>query len=153
MANSSQSHDGTTPPAEPKPRRANLKPGEVLCNHCAAKCCRYFALPLDTPSTWEEFDSLRWFLMHDRAAVFVEDDCWYLLVQTPCKHLRPDNLCSIYATRPGICRQYKTGNCEFQENWVYDHFLETSEQVEEYVEAVLGPRRGASFRSEKPRGK
>jgi uncharacterized protein len=134
----------------PGPPRDTLAPGEVLCGHCTAKCCRYFALPLDAPTTWREFDYIRWFLLHDRAAVFVEDGSWYLLVHTPCKHLREDHLCEIYDRRPRICREYTTAKCEYEEDWVYDHYLETSEQVEEYAEAVLGQRRGRGFRSPRP---
>jgi len=133
-----------------KPGRENLVPGEVLCAHCTGKCCRYFALPLDAPATWPDFDTLRWFLLHELSALFVEEGSWYLLVHTPCKHLGPDNRCGIYARRPGICRRYTTTKCEYDENWVYDHYWETAEQIEEYAEAVLGPRRGASFRSPRP---
>ena len=32
-----------------KPSRDQLKPNEVLCDYCVAKCCRYFALPIETP--------------------------------------------------------------------------------------------------------
>ena len=32
-----------------KPRRKDVPKDQVLCDHCTAKCCRYFALPLDTP--------------------------------------------------------------------------------------------------------
>jgi Fe-S-cluster containining protein len=127
--------------------REDLAPGEVLCSYCPAKCCRYFALPIDKPTTWRDFDFMRWFLLHDRASVFTEDGCWYLLVHTACKHLRSDNLCGIYPTRPQICRTYTTDKCEYEEDWVYDQYWETAEQVEEYAEAVLGPRPGGSFRS------
>jgi len=127
--------------------RTELKPDEVLCSYCPAKCCRYFALPIDKPRSWHEFDYVRWFLMHERAAVFVEGRDWYLLVLTKCKHLGENNLCNIYPVRPNICRDYTTKNCEYEDHWVYDHFWETSEQVEEYAEAVLGPRRGRGFRT------
>jgi uncharacterized protein len=36
--------------------REKLKPGECLCSYCTAKCCRYFALPIEEPTTWKEFD-------------------------------------------------------------------------------------------------
>ena len=137
-------------PPRSKPHRQDLAPGDCLCNYCTAKCCRYFALPLDTPTTWKDFDFLRWFLLHERASAFVEDGTWYLLVHTLCRHLRADNLCGIYETRPNICRAYKTTNCEYEDDWVYDHYLETAAQVEEYALARLGPRRGQSFRSPKP---
>jgi len=133
-----------------KPRREELRPDECLCSYCPAKCCQYFALPVDTPTTWTEFESIRWFLLHERAAMFVEDGDWYLLVYSRCKHLRNDNLCGIYATRPKICRDYSTTKCEYDDNWVYDRYFETPEQVEEYAEAVLGPRRGRGIRSPQP---
>ena len=85
-----------------------------------------------------------------RASIFTDEGCWYLLVQNVCKHLRDDQLCDIYDTRPQICRDYSTVNCEYEDDWVYDHYFETSEQVEEYAEAVLGPREGGTFRSPKP---
>jgi Fe-S-cluster containining protein len=122
-----------------------------LCEHCTAKCCRYFALPIEEPTGWKDFEFIRWYLLHDRATVFIEDDVWYLLVHTRCKHLRDDNLCGIYETRPQICRDYSTKRCEYEDDWVYDHYFETPEQIEEYAEAVLGPRKGRDFRSPRPR--
>jgi Fe-S-cluster containining protein len=132
-----------------KLRREEIPPGDVLCDHCTAKCCRYFALPIDEPTEMEDFEYLRWFLLHDRAAAFTEDGSWYLLVYTECKHLQADNRCGIYATRPQVCRDYSTHNCEYEDDWVYDQYFETSEQVEEYTEAVLGPTKG-NIRSQPP---
>jgi len=97
-----------------KPRRKDLKPGEVLCSYCAAKCCRYIALAIDTPECWADFEYIRWYLLHERAAVFTEEDTWYLLVYNRCKHLGEDNLCKTYETRPQICRDYTTKNCELR---------------------------------------
>ncbi|HYW81568.1 MAG TPA: YkgJ family cysteine cluster protein [Thermoguttaceae bacterium] len=134
-----------------KPRRKDLGPDEVLCSYCPAKCCCYFALPIDEPESWEEFEYIRWYLLHERATVFIEEDSWYLLVHNRCKHLGNDNLCGIYATRPQVCRDYTTKNCEYDDQWVYDHYWETPEQVEEYAEAVLGPRKGDDFRSPRPK--
>ncbi len=134
-----------------KPCREALKPGELLCAYCAAKCCRYFALPIETPTTWKEFEYIRWYLLHERAAVFLEDGDWYLLVHNRCKHLDDDNRCLKYETRPQVCRDYSTKKCEYEDDWVYDHYFEAPEQVEEYAEAVLGPRKGRGIRSPKPK--
>jgi Fe-S-cluster containining protein len=131
-------------------RREDLKPGEVLCDHCTAKCCKYFALPMDRPTKRKDYDFVRWFLLHDRASAFVEDGTWYLLVNTRCKHLQEDNRCGIYQTRPQICREYTTNDCEFDEDWVYDQYFEAAEQVAEYAEAVLKPKSGESIRSPRP---
>lgn len=134
----------------PKIRRDQLRPGEVLCDHCPAKCCHYFALPIDTPTELRDFEFIRWYLLHDRATVFTEDDTWYLLVHTTCKHLGADHRCGIYETRPQICREYSTDDCEYDDTWVYDRYFETPEQVAEYAEAVLPDRRGHGIRSRKP---
>ena len=123
--------------------------GKVLCEYCTAKCCRYFALPIDTPACHEDFEYIRWYLLHDRATVFTEDENWYLLVHTVCKHLLPDNRCGIYETRPQICRDYTTENCEYDDDWTYEKYLETPEQVWEYQEAVL-QKKGQNIRSPKP---
>ena len=132
-----------------KPKRADVDEAK-LCDYCTAKCCKYFALPIETPDTQEEFDFIRWYLLHDRATVFVEDGSWYLLVHTDCKHLRDDNLCGIYDSRPQICRDYSTKACEYEDQWTYEQYFETPEQVHEYAEALYGPKRGKRIRSPKP---
>ncbi len=135
-----------------RPRREELGSCENLCAYCTARCCRYFALPIDTPESRRDLDFIRWYLLHDRASIFVEDDTWYLLVHTVCKHLRPDHRCGIYDTRPQICREYTTRNCEYEDGWTYDHYFETPEQVEEYAEAVYASESGESIRSPRPVG-
>jgi len=121
-----------------KPKRNTVPADQVLCEHCTAKCCRYFALPLETPTTREEFEYIRWFLLHDQATVFTEEGEWYVCVHTVCKHLQDDHRCGIYETRPRICREYTTKDCEYEDDWVYDRYFETAEQVEEYMDAMLG---------------
>jgi uncharacterized protein len=137
--------------AKSRPRRDDLPKDANLCMYCTAKCCRYFALPIEEPEDWADFEYIRWYLLHERATVFREEEVWYLLVHNRCKNLRDDNLCAEYETRPQICRDYTTKNCEYDDDWVYDHYWETPEQVLEYAEAVLGPPKGQSFRSPKPR--
>ena len=130
------------------PREA-VPPDKVLCEYCSAKCCRYFALPIDAPETFADYEYIRWYLLHDRASVFREDEDWYLLVHTTCKHLQYDNRCGIYETRPQICREYSTNDCEYEDDWTYDFYLETPEQVYEYAEAIL-QKKGQEIRSPKP---
>ena len=138
-----------TAAALPKLRRKDVPKDKVLCEYCTAKCCRYFAVTIETPEEHKDFEYIRWFLLHDRATVFKEDDDWFLLVHTECRHLQPDNRCGIYETRPNVCREYSTKDCEFEDDWTYDFYLETSEQVSEYMEAVL-QKKGHSIRSPKP---
>jgi len=105
---------------------------------------------MELPTTRDDWEYIRWFLLHDKASVFKEDDNWYLLVSTECKHLLPDNRCGIYHTRPKICREYSTDECEYDDDWLYERFLETAEQAWEYAEAILPPEKGQSIRSPKP---
>lgn len=132
-------------------KREELRPGEILCDYCTAKCCRYFALPIDTPVTGKDFDFIRWYILHGGASVFTEDETWYLIIHSECKHLMPDNRCGIYETRPRICGEYSTEDCEYDDEHCYDRYFETAEQVQEYAESVLGQRNGRSLRSPKPR--
>jgi len=137
---------------EPRPQkisRHQLKPGEVLCDYCIGRCCRYFALPIDKPTTFADYEYIRWYLLHERATVFTEDDQWYLLVHTPCKHLGDDNRCGIYDTRPQICRDYSTDKCEFDDDFTYERYFETPEQIAEFAEAVLQSP-GQDIRSPRP---
>ena len=132
-----------------KPDREDLAPDDCLCNYCTAKCCKYFALPIDTPKSTKDFDFIRWYLLHERATVFVDEGTWYILVHTQCRHLREDNLCGIYHTRPQICRDYSTDNCEYDDTWTYEQYFELPEQITEYVEATL-PKKKRGIRSAKP---
>ncbi len=133
-----------------RPKRSEVPPEDCLCDYCTAKCCQYFALPIEKPTDQADLDHIRWYLMHEHAAIFVEDDQWYLLMQTRCKHLQPDFRCGTYETRPQICRDYKTDNCEFDDDAVYDMYFETSEQVAEYMEAMRVTRNGPVARSPEP---
>lgn len=122
-------------------KRDDLKYGEVLCSYCTAMCCRYFSVPIDTPTTRNDFDNLRWFMLHGHVTVYVEDETWYLCVYGDCKHLLPDHRCGIYTERPQICRDYSTDACEYDDDGLHDRLFETPEQIWEYAEAVLPPRR------------
>jgi Fe-S-cluster containining protein len=121
-------------------KRENLPAGEILCSYCTARCCRYFAMGIDPPKTWADFDNMRWYMMHGPVSIFVDAGKWYLMVQADCQHLLPDNRCGAYETRPEICRLYTTENCEYDDDGVYDQFFETPEQLWEYAHAVLPPK-------------
>ncbi|MEZ5944637.1 MAG: YkgJ family cysteine cluster protein [Planctomycetaceae bacterium] len=128
--------------------REELKEGEVLCDYCTARCCRYFALPVDTPDCRADFDNFRWYMVHGRVAFFVEDGTWYLMIYADCKHLQEDHRCGIYETRPQICRNYSTDACEYEDDTLYDMFFETPEQIWEYAEALYPAQPGRKFSSQ-----
>ena len=89
---------------------------KVSCNKCAGLCCRYFALPIETPDEKSDYDDIRWYLCHKSTTVFVEDGDWYINIKNKCKHLsEKEHKCKIYNTRPKICRGYKTADCDLIE--------------------------------------
>jgi Fe-S-cluster containining protein len=108
------------------------------CHLCTASCCRYFALEIDKPSNKRDYDHIRWYLMHEGVVVWVQDDDWYLEVRTTCRHLRHDNTCGIYETRPQICRDYGLPGadpCEyFTQDLEYDLFFSNDAEFEAWVD-------------------
>ncbi|WP_240911139.1 YkgJ family cysteine cluster protein [Paludisphaera soli] len=123
-----------------KPTRDQLKPGESLCDYCTGKCCRYFSTPIETPTAWDDYDAIRWYLAHELTLVYVHEETWYLLVSSKCQYLLEDYRCAIYHDRPKICREYTTKDCEYDDDWSFDKVFETPEQIWEYAEALLPPR-------------
>ncbi len=122
----------TAPHEAPTPRPEDGPP----CHVCTARCCKYFALEIDAPRARADFDQIRWFLMHEGIAVWVEDGDWYLEVRTVCRHLQPDNSCGIYETRPEVCREYGTKKdpCEFfTDDLEYDLHFESDTQFDAWL--------------------
>lgn len=114
---------------------------ECLCDRCTALCCRYFALEIDEPETAEEFDDIRWYLAHENVHIFIEDDEWFLSVQTRCQYLQDDNRCGIYEDRPKICREYTTENCDYYTGqYDFQQYFTKPEQLEAYAQTVLGEK-------------
>jgi Fe-S-cluster containining protein len=126
-------------PSMQSPQEAKEAADGSLCQRCTALCCRYLALQIDEPESPEQFDDVRWYLLHEQVHVFVEDGGWYLSIQTPCEHLQPDNRCGIYEDRPKICREYTTDACEYHlGNEGYEQYFTQAVQLEAYASATLG---------------
>ena len=43
-----------------------------ICTRCLAKCCRYFMLQIDTPSSKDDFENIRWYLAHRGVSVVID---------------------------------------------------------------------------------
>lgn len=127
-----------------------------LCDQCAALCCRYFALPIDNPQSARQYDDIRWYLCHENVVVFIEKKQWYIGFMSRCKHLQPDNRCGIYETRPRICREYSTDNCDFHGGeYNFEQLFTSAEQLHLYAKEQLAKpkrnRRRKSSRRPPPR--
>ena len=105
------------------------------CEKCKGLCCRYFALPIETPEEKSDFDDIRWYLCHKDVTVFVEDGDWYLNIKNKCRHLTEKNhKCRNYQNRPNICRKYRHSDCDFTEGeYDYELHFTDDKQMEEYI--------------------
>ena len=113
---------------------------KIICDKCTGLCCRYFALPIEDPEDWDDYDDIRWYLSHENITVFLEDGDWYINIQNKCKHLsEKDYQCGIYDKRPNICRGYKTADCDFTGNeYDYELHFQNAEQMEAYMKIKFG---------------
>jgi len=112
---------------------------EVLCDKCTGLCCRYFALPIETPKERSDYDDIRWYLCHKNVTVFVEDGDWYINLNNRCRYLSgKDHKCKIYSKRPKICRQYRHKDCDLTEG-DYDYHLHftNDRQIEKYMKTKV----------------
>ncbi len=118
------------------------KERDCLCPQCAGLCCRYVALPIETPETKDDYDDVRWYLAHEGFSVFVEDDEWYVNIASRCKYLNANNMCSIYEKRPKICRKYSDDNCDYHGgDYGYDLYFSCAEDLEEYMDKKFNKKK------------
>ena len=134
---------------------------KVLCHDCTGLCCRYMALPVDTPVDREDFDDIRWYLIHRGVSVFVDKDDWYINIKNKCKYLSAKNhRCKIYEKRPKICREHKMIDCECTcDEYDYGLHFTNDKQMEEYIKVKFDnnkldrPHNGKNKRKKRVRTK
>lgn len=110
------------------------------CQTCRALCCRYFCFQIDEPTDYDEFEDIRWYLLHQGVRVHIDEDgAWFIQIDNPCQALDANNRCTIYEDRPLICRGYSTDNCEAtDDDYGYREEFTTPEQLAAYARRVLG---------------
>lgn len=87
---------------------------ETKCSLChGSKCCTYITQQINTPTSMSDFDTLLWQLAHHDVQAYKDEDGWFLLVNTRCRHLVDGAGCGIYDTRPQICRDHSNDYCEY----------------------------------------
>ncbi len=106
-----------------------------LCAKCTGLCCRYFALPIETPEDKDDYEDIRWYLCHEGTSVFVEEGNWYINIQNKCKYLSEETYkCSNYEKRPKICREYTTDDCDLIDGeYDYELHFTDDKQMAEYI--------------------
>ncbi len=112
-----------------------------MCRECGGKCCQYFCFQIDEPDSFEEFDDIRWFLLHEDITVHVDEGDWYISIANRCKALAEDGRCKLYEDRPLICRRYTMDTCDFTSgDYGYEDHFRTPEDIEAYAKKVLGKK-------------
>lgn len=110
------------------------------CDGCGGLCCRSFILPIDTPETREDFDILRWLVLHRGVTFLVRESAWELEIDLPCEHVRDDGRCAIYNRRPHVCVNYEVASCERHRPPRYDATIADEHALEAYIVARYGMR-------------
>lgn len=115
---------------------------DPMCRQCQSKCCRYFCFQIDEPNSFEEFENLRWFLLHEGISIHIDEGNWFISISNKCKHLDDDGRCLSYDSRPVICRKYTTDGCDATGgDYEYDELFESAEQVAAYARQKLGHKK------------
>ncbi|MBN1256588.1 MAG: YkgJ family cysteine cluster protein [Planctomycetes bacterium] len=107
------------------------------CDGCGAKCCRYFALEIDTPEDRADFEDLRWYISHENTVLYVEEGTWYLHINNDCRFRAADNRCTNYSSRPTMCREHSPKDCERFEPWSCDLKFTNLAELECYITAFF----------------
>ncbi len=107
------------------------------CIQCDALCCRYIAVEIDEPTTKQDFDNIRWYLLHKKVQVFTShDDDWYIETVTDCEWLGEDHRCLHYEDRPRLCRDHGSDEdilCEHVDS-PYKLLFKNIESFEAYLD-------------------
>jgi Fe-S-cluster containining protein len=117
------------------------------CRLCNARCCRYFCFPIDTPCTREDFDQVRWYLVHEHVQVHIDPaGDWWMFVENRCRWLEETNAgprCANYGRRPLICRGFSPRTCDFTMGpYATQRQFDTADELEAYACELLGePKR------------
>jgi Fe-S-cluster containining protein len=91
-------------------------------------------VPLDAPRTRNQKDLFRWYLLHQNVEIYIDHDRqWQILFKTPCNKLLENGMCSIYETRPQICRDYSADSCS-RVGRDYVELFRTPADLEQYFE-------------------
>ncbi len=100
-----------------KIRCKTTRQADNKCDLCTSSlCCTYFTQQIDTPRSKYDYEHLLWQISHEHVKIYKDDDGWYLLVTTKCRHLvEPGGRCGIYPVRPQICRDHDNDYCEYDQ--------------------------------------
>jgi len=108
------------------------------CMACKGHCCNHISLPIDKPKCKQDYDYIRWYLMHKNVFVYIDfDNTWMIEFRSPCINIQTDGRCGIYENRLKICSDFppKDEECEFlNDSPTNKKLFSTVEEFEVYLE-------------------
>jgi len=109
------------------------------CKVCGSKCCSYFCFEIDEPDDYDEFEDVRWYILHEGVSVHLDEGSWFISIMNPCEMIEADGHCRIYADRPIICRKYDLANCDQTlGDYGYEQEFHTGDDLMAYARKTLG---------------
>jgi Fe-S-cluster containining protein len=120
-------------------------PKNAYCRKCPAVCCKNLAMAIGKPKTPKEIADLKWQLHFDTVKVYVHKHHWYQLVEGRCMYLGKDNRCTIYDSRPAMCRKHNPPNCEMFGSY-YDVMFHAPRDLDEYLKKTKKIKSGTRKR-------
>lgn len=105
------------------------------CLKCRpAKCCMYFSLEIDPPENKRDYDDFLWFLAHENVSIYLWENSWYLMIHNKCTFLdKATNRCTTYETRPKMCREHLTKDCEFDSDYEFDEHFTSYDDLKRWM--------------------
>jgi hypothetical protein len=81
--------------------------------HACGQCCTYVAVQIDSPTAFDDYENIYWYIAHRGVSVYVDwEGDWYIEFATVCEHLTPERTCGAYAQRPKMCSEFSSDECE-----------------------------------------
>jgi uncharacterized protein len=114
----------------------------INCDECNGECCRDVTVGLDEPENMEDWQDIRWMVVHNNVSVYLDEEGdWVVEFKTPCVKLDKDNKCTMYTNRPVMCRNHELDSCiKNGEGDLHKIRFDTIEEVDEYIEKVVKPQ-------------
>lgn len=104
------------PPSAPFENKSDApKINKMLCDGCS-QCCEYVNIIIKKPQTKKEIDKVFWYILHNLTICIDKDNDWMVYLPFKCRALNKEKMCTIYNTRPTICREYTQMKCEKYNN-------------------------------------
>lgn len=121
-----------------------------ICMKCHG-CCTYVAVPLEYPRSADALDTYVWYLLHRNVEIEIDNyNKWFLVFKTPCDKLLPNGACTIYESRPEICRDYSADSCSRTAK-DHTHQFKKPEELMAYIKQKMEAKRNASRAKAKSR--